>query len=321
MKVLVTGAGGFAGKHLLEFLLSRKGVHVFGALGPRKETDRNLGLFEKRGVSFFKCDIRDARCVRDLIRKVKPGRIFHLAGQSSAARSWDLPEDTFAVNVIGTLNLFEAVRRLGLGVWIQVAGSSEQYGLVPRRETPAVETTPLRPLSPYGVSKASQDLLAYQYGRNFGLKIVRTCSFNHTGPGQREDFVVSSFAKQVALIEAGKQEPVIHVGNLEAVRDFMDVRDVVKAYWLSLEKGAPGERYHVASGTGRSLKDVVSFYLKESPVHIKIKKDPVRARAYDVPVMIGNASKFRRKTGWKPAISFEKTLLDVLNHWRDKINA
>jgi GDP-4-dehydro-6-deoxy-D-mannose reductase len=176
-------------------------------------------------------------------------------------------------------------------------------------------------MSPYAVSKAAQDLLAFGYHHSFGLKIVRTRAFSHTGPGQRGEFALSGFARQIALIEAGRQRPEIRVGNLAAVRDFSDVRDIAEAYRLALEKGRPGEVYNICSGTGRRIGDALGILLSASRAKIKIKKDPARMRSADVPRLVGNASKFRKQTGWRPRIAFEETLKDLLNDWRRKVGA
>ncbi len=222
-------------------------------------------------------------------------------------------------NIIGELNVFEAVRELGINPVIQIAGSSEEYGLVEEDELPVKETNPLRPLSPYAVSKVGQDLLGYQYYKSYGLDIIRTRGFNHSGPRRGEVFVCSNFAKQIARIEKKKQEPVVYVGNLEAIRDFTDVRDIVKAYWLATEKGEPGEVYNICSGKGYKIEEVLDILLGLTKERIKVKKDPKRMRPSDVPVLIGDCKKFRGITGWKPEIPFERTLEDLLNYWRERV--
>jgi len=197
--------------------------------------------------------------------------------------------------------------------------SSEEYGLVSKNELPIKETNPLRPLSPYAVSKVGQDLLGYQYYKSYGLNIIRTRAYNHTGPRREDVFVCSNFAKQIAMIEKGKEPPIIYVGNLKAKRDFTDVRDIVRAYWLALEKCTPGEVYNICSGRARSIKEVLDILLSLSKTTLKIKKDPKRLRPSDIPILQGDSSKFRKITGWKPEIPFEKTLEDLLNYWREKV--
>jgi GDP-4-dehydro-6-deoxy-D-mannose reductase len=209
---------------------------------------------------------------------------------------------------------------VGIDPAIQIAGSSEEYGLVYPDEVPIRETNPLRPLSPYGVSKVAADRLGFQYHRSYGMRIVITRSFNHTGPRRGEVFVTSNFAKQIVEIEKGKREPIIRVGNLEAQRDFSDVRDVVRAYWLSLEKGDPGDCYNICSGTPRVIKDILDLHLKNSEVKdIKIEEDPSRMRPSDVQILHGDCSKLKKRTGWKQEIPFEKTMSDLRDYWRERI--
>ena len=317
MRVLVTGVRGLAGSFLTEFLLSKKGIEVHG-LG-RPFSKNVFGQKISKDIIFHPCDICDAKTVNQVIKKVRPERLFHLAAQSSASLSWDFPANTLQTNIIGQLNIFEAVRRSGQNPRIHIAGSSDVYGIVDASQSPIRETVCLKPVSPYGVSKAAQDLLAYQYYKAYGLPIVRTRAFNHTGPGQNETFVASNFAKQFALIEAGKEKPVIHTGDLETVRDFTDVRDIVKAYWLAIEKGKPGEAYNVCSGHGRKIREIIEFYLKQVRAKIKIELDSSRIRPGDTPVLVGDSSKFRKETGWKPVIPFETTLTDLLNAWRQTV--
>ena len=297
MRVLVTGLTGFVGSHLADLLAKKPGVRVHG----------------------LDCDIRNEAAVLRQVEKIRPERVFHLAGQASVASSWKAPEETLAINVLGQLNLFEALRKTGLRSRIQVAGSSDEYGPVGAKDIPIKESCALKPLSPYGVSKVAQDLLGRQYFDNFKIPAVRTRAFTHIGPHQREDFAASNFAKQVAMIEAGRQEPVLLTGDLEAVRDITDVRDVVRAYWLALEKGTPGEVYNISSGTGRRIGEIVEFYLGQSKVKIKVKKEASRLRPAGIAVSIGDSSKFRKKTGWRPEIAFETTLKDMLEQWRTKI--
>jgi GDP-4-dehydro-6-deoxy-D-mannose reductase len=318
MRVLITGITGFAGSHLAEFCLS-KGVEVYGTIRWRSRTENIRDVKDK--VNLIECDLRDASSVLTTIEKVKPDYIFHLAAQSFVPTSWRAPAETFSTNIIGQVNLFEAVREVGISPKIQIACSSEEYGLVYEDEVPIKETNPLRPLSPYAVSKVAQDLMGYQYFMSYKMPIVRTRAFNHEGPRRGEVFVTSNFAKQIVEIEKGLREPTIYVGNLEAKRDFSDVRDVVKAYWLALEKGEPGEVYNIASGKAITIREMLDILLSLSKVsNIKVKQDPARMRPSDVPILQGDFSKFHEKTGWEPTIPFEKTLEDLLNYWREKVN-
>jgi GDP-4-dehydro-6-deoxy-D-mannose reductase len=317
MKVLITGISGFAGSHLTEYLLKKGGVELTGTIKWRSKLDNINHLQDK--IKLYECDIRDAFAVKAVLAEVKPVYLFHLAAQSYVPFSWRAPSETLSTNIIGELNIFEAVRELKLDTRIQIAGSSEEYGMVYPDEVPIKETNPLRPLSPYGVSKVAQDLLGYQYTQSYSLKIVRTRAFNHTGPRRGDVFVSSNFAKQIVEIEKGLRKPILRVGNLEAVRDFVDVRDVVRAYFLALEKGVPGEVYNIATGRGVKIKDLLERLLKIARIDIKIEVDPARLRPSDVELLVGSAEKFQKATGWKPEIPFDQTLEDLLNYWRGEI--
>jgi GDP-4-dehydro-6-deoxy-D-mannose reductase len=222
--------------------------------------------------------------------------------------------------VIGTIHLFEAIRKSKIEPKIHVAGSSEEYGMVYPNEVPIKETNPLRPLSPYGVSKVAEDKLSYQYFKSYGLKTVVTRAFNHTGPRRGDVFATSNFSKQVAEIEKGLREPIMYVGNLNAQRDFCDVRDIVKAYWLSLQKCKFGEVYNICSEKTRRIQEVLDMVLDMSKVkNIKVKKDPKRMRPSDVEILLGDCTKFKEQTGWKTTIPFEQTMKDLLEWWRNEI--
>ena len=316
MRVLITGITGFVGSHLAEFALS-KGVEVYGSIRWRSKKENIDHIIDR--LKLIECDLTDLSSVYALIEQSKPDYIFHLAAQSFVPTSWHAPAETMINNIISEVNIFQAVRQQKIDPMIHVAGSSEEYGFVKEDELPVKETNPLRPLSPYGVSKIAQDFLGYQYFQSYGLKIIRTRAFNHTGPRRGEVFVVSNFAKQIAEIEKGLREPIIWVGNLEASRDFTDVRDIVKAYWLALEKCDPGEVYNIASGVSRKIRDVLDLLLSLTHVDVEIRQDPARMRPSDVYILWGDSTKFRQKTGWEPEIPFEKTLQDTLDYWRGKL--
>ena len=318
MRALITGITGFAGSHLAEFILSNHpDVEVYGIMRWRSRTE-NIEAIEQR-VKLVECDLRDATSVKTLLGRVRPDMVFHLAAQSYVPSSWNAPGESLTTNIIGQLNIFEAVRELKIEPWIQIACSSEEYGLVKEDELPIKETNPLRPLSPYAVSKVGQDYLGYQYHMSFGLKVVRTRGFNHDGPRRGDVFVSSNFAKQLVEVEKGKRPAVIHVGNLEARRDFSDVRDIVRGYWLSLERCEAGEVYNLCSGKAYSIQEVLDRLIELSGAKVKIEQDPARLRPSDVPVLIGDCTKFREVTGWKPEIPYDKTLADMLDYWRGKI--
>ncbi|MBI5574313.1 MAG: GDP-mannose 4,6-dehydratase [Elusimicrobia bacterium] len=316
MKVLITGITGFAGSHLSEFLLSKK-YEVHGIERWRSKTE-NIDSFKDK-IVLHECDIKDYHSVKKVIESVLPEKIFHLAAQSFVPTSWNAPSETITTNIIGELNIFEAVKELKINPWIQIACSSEEYGMVYENEVPIKETNPLRPLSPYGVSKVAQDLLGYQYHQSHNLNIVRTRTFNHEGPRRGEVFVTSNFAKQIADIEKKKKPPVLYVGNLDARRDYTDVRDIVRAYWLATEKCVAGEVYNICSGRDWKIKDMLNYLLSLSKIKVEVKQDPARMRPSDVQILLGDCTKFTKQTGWKPEIPFEKTLEDLLNYWRERI--
>jgi GDP-4-dehydro-6-deoxy-D-mannose reductase len=315
---LITGITGFAGSHLAEYLLAEQPeVAVYGTHRWRSRMD-NIHQLEGK-VQLVEADLRDLTSVTRALEVSRPDYIFHLAAQSFVPTSWNAPGDTLATNVIGQTNVFEAVRALKLDPAIQIACSSEEYGLVLPDEVPIKESNPLRPLSPYAVSKVAQDYLAYQYFQSYGIRSVRTRGFNHTGPRRGEVFVTSNFARQVARIEAGKIEPVLRVGNLDAVRDFTDVRDMVRAYWLAATRAKPGEVYNIASGSGITIRAMLDMLLAKARIAVKVETDPARLRPSDVEVLIGDYSKFKADTGWEPRIPFERTLSDLLDYWRERV--
>uniref|UniRef100_A0A7C3UZJ9 SDR family oxidoreductase n=1 Tax=candidate division WOR-3 bacterium TaxID=2052148 RepID=A0A7C3UZJ9_UNCW3 len=317
MKFLITGITGFVGSHLAEYLLSLGEHEIFGIYRWRSRMENISHLLNK--VSLLECDLKDAVSTREVIRKIRPDGIFHLAAQSYVPMSWIAPQETLTTNIISQLNIFEAVRAENLDCRIQIAGSSEEYGKVFPDEVPIKETNPLRPLSPYGVSKVAQDLLGYQYFMSYGMKIVRTRAFNHEGPRRGEVFVTSNFCKQIAEIEKGKREPVVYVGNLEAVRDFTDVRDTVRAYYLVLTKGKPGEVYNICTGKGYKIKEILDILLSLTKVKVEVKVDPKRLRPSDVTLLLGDPTKIKNELGWEPKIPIEKTLKDLLDYWRERV--
>jgi len=316
MRVLITGITGFAGSHLADHCLERGGMDVYGIIRWRSRTENIEHLQGK--IKLLECDLRDATSTRDVIEEIRPDHIFHLAAQSFVPTSWRAPTECLVTNVIGQLNIFEAMRKINLKARIQLACSSEEYGMVYDNELPVTEDQPLRPLSPYGVSKVGQDVLGYQYFMSYKMDIVRTRGFNHTGPRRAPVFVVSDFAKQIADIEKGLKEPVLYVGNLDAERDFTDVRDIVRAYYLSLEKGRSGEVYNLCSEKSWKIRDLLDRLLSQTDAKIEVKQDPARLRPSDVPRLRGDCSRFRRDTGWAPRIPFEQTLADMLDYWRHR---
>jgi GDP-4-dehydro-6-deoxy-D-mannose reductase len=319
MNVLITGITGFAGSHLADYLLANHpDISVHGTVRWRSRMD-NIAHLEGK-IRLHEADLKDIVSLKKALAEARPDRIFHLAAQSFVPTSWKLPAETFMINSVGEINLFEAVLDLGLEPRIQVAGSSEEYGHVNPDEVPMKETNPLRPLSPYAVSKVAQDLLAYQYWKSYGLQTVRTRGFNHTGPRRGDVFVTSNFARQIAEIERGRREPVVFVGNLEAKRDFTDVRDIVRAYWLALEKGEPGDVYNIGSGRAVTMREMLDTLLGLSRTKVEVRVDPERLRPSDVPILLADPSKFRARTGWSPEIPLEKTFADLLDYWRSRVS-
>jgi len=317
MKVLITGITGFAGSHLAEYLLSKININIYGTTFLDLEI-KNINHI-KENINLYETDIKDYKNIESIIAEVMPDRIFHLAGRTSVGDSFSSPQETLVTNITGQLNIFEAVRKLKLNPCIHIACSSDEYGFVYENELPIKETNPFRPLSPYAVSKVTHDLLAWQYFKNYGLNIIITRAFNHTGVRSSEAFVCSSFAKQIAMIEKQKQPPVIYTGNLDSIRDFSDVKDVARAYWLALEKCRPGEAYNICSGKGYKIREILDILVSYATTKVEIKQDPKRLRPSDTSVIVGDSTKFRKVTGWQPEIPLERTLEDLLDYWRQNV--
>lgn len=314
MKALITGVTSFVGSHLADYLIDKERLEVHGIKRPRSRLD-----FLRYDIHYHEGDITDHSSVANIIAKVGPDYIFHLAAQSFVPLSWTAPRPTLETNIMGTLNILEAVRHECPSATIHIAGSSEEYGMVDPDECPITEQQPLRPLSPYGVSKVAADLLAQQYHRSYGLKIIITRAFNHTGPRRGEEFVTSKITRQLALIELGKAEPILELGNLKAVRDFTDVRDIVRAYWLAVNRCQPGLPYNIGTGVGYSVGAVYKILEDISGHSPAIIKDPQLMRPSDVPRLIADASSFEAATGWKPEIPFTETLRDLFDYWIERL--
>ena len=314
MRALITGISGFVGSHLAEYLLEHTDWQVAGTVyGP----EDNIEHLRDR-LELYPAELSELETVTSVIERAKPDYIFHLAAQPLVSLSRRDPWATLANNIRLQLNILEAVARLGSTTRILVVGSSEEYGLVQPDELPIKETNPLRPTSPYAVSKVAQDMLGLQYHLSHKLFTVRVRPFNHIGPRQRLGFVAPDFARQIAEAEAGLQGPVIQVGNLEPQRDFSDVRDVVRGYHLLITQGEPGEVYNLGSEQARSVRELLEKLMAMSKVPITIEQDPERLRPTDVPVMVSDSTKLREQTGWRPRISFEQSLQDVLDYWRER---
>ena len=334
MKILITGATGFVGGHLLRALCGEAragtetgGFEVFGTTYPQppRPSDRNIIFLDLRAESeLFK-----------LVRDVRPDWVFHLAAVSNVRSSWQMRRETLETNVIGTQNLLEAVRSAAPGARVLFISSSDVYGIVGSAEKPLIEEDPVQVINPYAYSKAAGEMMCEFYTKVEGLDIVIARQFPHTGPGQTADFVCPDWARQIVQIERGESEPVILVGNLDVKRDFCDVRDVVKAYILLMRKGLRGKVYNVCSGKALALREILDFLVGEAetgPPHsperpgikagrhqaIKVQVDPAKLRKTDVPLLLGSNSKLVAETGWSPRIPIEQTLRDLLAYWREK---
>ncbi len=315
MRALITGISGFVGSHLAEYLLERTDWHVAGTVyGP----EENIEPLRDR-LELYPAELSELETVTSILEQAKPDYIFHLAAQPLVSLSRRDPWGTLAINIRLQLNILEAVARQGSSARILVVGSSEEYGLVRPDELPVKETNPLRPTSPYAVSKVAQDMLGLQYYLSHQLFTVRVRPFNHIGHRQSLGFVAPDFASQIAKAEASLREPVIQVGNLEPQRDFSDVRDVVRGYHLLITQGEPGEVYNVGSEQARSAGELLQTLMAMSKVAITIEQDPERVRPTDVPVIFGDCTKIRQRTGWRTTIPFEDSLRDVLDYWRERI--
>lgn len=315
MKILITGIAGFAGSHLAERLV-RKGNEVFGTRLACESLD-NIRQISRR-LHLSTCDITRFDHLFRVMKRIGPDRIYHLAALSSVARSFSEPLETVGNNIRGTLHLLESVRNLKKPVKILVVGSSDMYGKVTPREVPITEAKPLLPVSPYGVSKAACDLLAYQYFESYRVLAIRARAFNHTGPRQSAGFVIPDFASQIAQIEAGLLPPVIKVGDLSSRRDVSDVRDVVRAYVSLMRRGKPGQAYNICSQEAYRIRDVLKSLLALSKQKITVEVDKDKYRPAEIPILKGDNSRIRKATGWKPEIPLKKTLKDTLDFWREK---
>jgi GDP-4-dehydro-6-deoxy-D-mannose reductase len=312
VRVLITGAGGFVGRTLTDYLRSElPNAELHGTQHP----DHHETL--QAGVERHPINLCDPNATRALIEAVRPDHIYHLAGQAFVPRSFEDPWESIENNVRGQLNLTLACIAFGLKPRFLIAGSAEIYGAVTR--VPISEDAPLVPNSPYSVSKAAQDMLGYQYHVSHDIPFLRARAFNHFGPGQSDRFVAPAFAMQVARIEAGLQEPVMRVGDLSAKRDFTDVRDVVRAYKLLIDRGEAGGAYNIASGQARSIRDVLDILLSLTDAKIDIQLDPARLRPSAIPVLEGDITRITNATGWTPQIPFETTLRDLLDDCRRRV--
>lgn len=315
-RVLITGIAGFAGSHLAETLLKDSTNFIVGVHHPEHSPQHSI---QNDRFELHYMDILDAGRLDGLIRELAPDAIYHLAGMAHVQESWVNRRATIETNFIGTFNLLEACRRLQKFPKVLLVGSGECYGVVPVEEQPISESRPLFAASPYAVSKIAQEILGIQYAVADRLPVYISRPFNHTGARQKETFVCSAFAMQIARGELGLVEPEIRVGNLIARRDFSDVRDVVAAYIAILKDGRPGEAYNICSGSAISIQEILDTLLSHASKKFRILSDPDRFRPVDMPLMLGNAEKLQRETGWRPRYAISDTLLELLDYWRAKL--
>ena len=313
MKTLIIGAAGFVGGYLIDHLAKAYNWEIHATKLPHEVLSPSAAMIHD-------LDILDPAAVSDLLLKLKPDYIFHLAAQSSVALSWSKPALTVDINIKGTLNILDSIRSIpDYSPRVLLIGSGEEYGYIRPEETPVHEGVTPRPGNIYAATKACQNMLGSIYTKAYDMQLIMVRAFNHIGPNQAPIFVVSDFCKQVAEIEAGLKEPVMHVGNLQAKRDFTDVRDIVRGYGMLIQTGHPGETYNIGSGHALSIQSLLDQILALSEAPIKVETDPNRLRPSDIPIIEADVKKISDTTGWQPEIPIEKTLIETLNYWREQL--
>ncbi len=314
MRILVTGITGFAGGHLAEALLARGSVELFGLSRRPQWPAEWQHLTEK--VALRSCDLADRAAIGALLHEIQPEQIYHLAGYAHVGRSFQEVEAAWTGNLTATLHLYEAVQQWGGRPRILFVSSGQIYGDPTRPDEVYDEHCLLRPASPYAASKAAADLASYQYSQAPGLHIVRARPLNHIGPRQSTQYAVANFAQQIAAIERGQRPPLVETGNLSPCRDLTDVRDVVQAYLLLMERGRSGEVYNVGTGAVCSMQQVLDRLRALARVQVQVRPRAEQMRAGEVAALRTDAAKLRRETGWAPRYSLEQTLQDTLDYWR-----
>jgi GDP-4-dehydro-6-deoxy-D-mannose reductase len=319
MKILVTGFTGFVCSHFLDYLnMNESGARVLGL--DKNPPSFNLSDYRSLHIDFRQIDLLDKSAIDRIIIEFQPEYILHLASVSSVAQSWQAPLDSFVNNTNIFLNLVEQIRINKIDCRILSVGSSEEYGQVNEKELPLTEEHSLRPLSPYAVARVSQEMLSKIYADGFNLNIIMTRSFNHIGTGQRDNFVVSSFAKQLVQLKKNKSiSKKIISGDLSIIRDFLDVRDVVRAYYILLKKGRKAEVYNICSGNGIILRDIITKMSEILDIKIDIETNPNLIRPNDNMKIVGSYQKIKDEFGWIPEIPLDKSLFDMIGYWQEKI--
>lgn len=318
MRVLITGIAGFVGRHLLRHLTESDAHEIHGADHAPLDGIEDPAFLRQSLATYQPLDITDAAAMERWVKEGEAEAIVHLAAQASGAESLERPAATYRVNALGALHLLEAVRVARSPAVVLMVGSADIYGSGPP-EGRIREDAPIHPRNPYAVSKAAQDALGEVYGGTYGLRVVRTRTFTHTGPGQRPRFALAGFADQLAQIDAGLSPPELHVGNLDTVREYVDVRDVVRAYRLLLERGEAGEAYNVCAGRGYVLRDLLERLLAVSGVRARVATDPARLRPRDIDHLVGDPAKLEARTGWTRAYPIEQTLADLYQDARERV--
>lgn len=325
MRALITGITGMVGSHLADYLLEHTGWEIYGMCRWRSPLDNIAHLVPrvnaKDRLQLLYGDLRDFISIHDVMSKAQPDIVFHLAAQSYPRTSFDSPLDTLETNIQGTANVLEALRKLNLQTVTHVCASSEVFGRVPREKLPIDEECTFHPASPYAISKVGTDLIGRYYAEAYGMTVMTTRMFTHTGPRRGDVFAESTFAKQIAMIEAGLIPPVLKTGNLDSLRTFADVRDAVRAYYLLVTcNPVPGEYYNIGGTYTCTIGDMLNTLLAMSTAKgIKVETDPERLRPIDADLQVPNTAKFEAHTGWKPEIPFERTMADLLDYWREKV--
>jgi len=321
-KILITGITGFVGSHMADFLLQRDDVEVYGTKRWNLSRLRNIyHQLDNPRLTIIDCDITDPVGVNNLIEKVVPDNIFHFAAESFVSPSWLHPSHYMDINYKGTVNIMEACRMAKINPRILIAGSPEEHGDIKAEELPITESTVLRPVNPYAVTKVAQDLIGYVYHRSYGMNIIRTRAFNHEGPRRDYVFGLPWYAYQIARIEAGKQTPILETGHTGDKRNFTHIKDMIEAYYLAMENCNPGELYLIGSDEEDHIctfKEALDrMIVLSNAKKIEVQVNPKYVRPTALLFLIGDTTKFRNLTGWKPKISIDQILLDTLNYWRD----